>query len=207
MGDLCDNCLAAFNFPQSDTDGDGAGDACDCRPSDPSQSTPASPTVSVTQDGSTIVLSWAPVVGADGYLVTRGNLAGLRAGDFGSCLGNTGTTTFADPPSDWYGLLEHRFTIDVAPGDLIELLVRGQRARTDDGDDFRFEWSTDGTTFTPISMASLPLRPAVGQVSGPLPATLSGPVTIRVVDTVHTPGSTPYDWVWIDWLAVRSTSF
>jgi len=110
-------------------------------------------------------------------------------------------------PSNWYGFLDHRFTIDVAPGDVIELLVRGQRARTDDGDDFRFEWSTDGTTFTPIPMASLPLRWAVGQVSGPLPATLSGPVTIRVVDTVHTPGSDPYDWVWIDWLAVRSTSF
>lgn len=65
-------------------------------------------------------------------------------------------------------LREHRFTFDVAPGNVIELVVRSQRSQ---------------------------------------PATLSGPVTLRVVDTVRTPGSDGYDWVWLDWLAVRSTSF
>jgi hypothetical protein len=85
--------------------------------------------------------------------------------------------------------------------------VRGQREVTDDGDDFRFEWSTDGTTFNPIATGSLPFRPAVATLVGSLPATLRGPVTIRVVDTNRAPGSTAYDWVWIDWIAVRSTSF
>lgn len=292
-GDVCDNCPAAWNQDQADGDGDEAGDACDCRPSDSSQRVPAAPDLVAAQNGASIVLSWVPVAGADGYAVTRGDRPGLPAGDFGTCLASTATTTFADPegppvggmfiylvqgeslacgigsagfasnemervnsdpdacrpavvtrqalsetsvasttsgsffatqeedsfgetvyealigsaPSEWYGLLDHRFTFDVAPGDVIDLLVRGQRAQTGDGDDFRFEWSTDGTTFTSVPMESLPLRPQSGLVSGPLPTTLAGPVTIRVVDTVHTPGSDPDDWVWIDWLAVRSTSF
>ena len=97
----------------------------------------------------------------------------------------------------WWGEVVHRFLRVGCP----------QRSISDDGEDFRFEWSTDGTTFAPVPTGSLPVRPGVGVIMDTLPATLSGPVTIRVVDTVHTPGSDGYDWVWIDWLAVRSTSF
>ena len=29
VGNVCDNCINAFNPDQTDTDGDGMGDACD----------------------------------------------------------------------------------------------------------------------------------------------------------------------------------
>ncbi len=296
VGDLCDNCPSTANSTQADTDGDGAGNACDCASTDASRRRPASPSVLAAKDGSsTIVLSWPTVAGADAYSVTRGDLAGLAAGDFGSCIGSSMTPTFSDPaipasgalflylvqgqsltcgigslgfganeaqrtnldpgacgppvvverhtesetsvsgtviagtyldtqsannlgesigeeqtggnPSSRYGLLEHRFVIDVAPGSVVQLLVQGERSEPTDGDDMRFEWSTNGATFTPVSMGSLPFIPDGTVLVGPLPATLSGPVTIRVVDTVRTPGSDAFDWVWIDRLAVRSITF
>ncbi len=295
VGEVCDNCPQTSNWDQSDSDGDGAGNACDCAPSDPSKRSPASPSVLAGKSGGSIVLSWAGVAGADAYSITRGNRAGLAAGDLGTCFGSSSTPTFSDPevpasgqlftylvqgqsftcgigslgfganevlrtnldpsacspatmvervavsethvsgtviagtyldtqtannlgesigevqssgsPSTRFGFLEHRWVVNVAPGSAIELRVQGQRSEPVDGDDFRFEWSTNGTTFTPISMASLPFHPDGTVVAGPLPPTLSGSVTIRVVDTVRTPGTDAFDYVWIDRLAVRSLSF
>jgi hypothetical protein len=295
VGELCDNCPGASNANQADGDEDGAGNACDCAPADPLVRVPAEPSVfASTTGGSTVVLSWEPLEGADDYTVTIGTRAGLAAGDFGPCVGYTSALTFSDStlpaigalitylvqgrsftcgigslgfganeverinldldacgpavlvdrltvsetsvagtvigthlnthsanqagetigeeqsggnPSSRYGFLEHRWVVNVAPGDLIELLVQGERSQPTDGDDMRFEWSTNGTTFTPVSMGSLPFNVAVSTlIVGPLPPTLSGPVTIRVVDTVRTPGSDAFDWVFIDWLAVRSIS-
>ena len=297
VGEVCDNCPQTSSGNLTDSDGDGAGNVCDCAPSDPSRRRPATPSVLASKSGSSIVLSWTAVAGADTYSVMRGDLAGLAANDFGPCFGNSGaTTTFSDPalpasgglfvylvqgqsftcgigslgfganetlranldpeacgpatsverttvsethvsgtviagthldtqtannqgqsigeqqssggsPSTRHGFLEHRWVVDVAPGDVIELRVQGERSDPSDGDDMRFEWSTDGTSFTPISMPSLPFIPDGTVVAGPLPPTLSGPVTIRVVDTVRTPGTDAFDFVWIDRLAVRSITF
>jgi len=110
-------------------------------------------------------------------------------------------------PSSRYGFLEHRWVVNVAPGSAIELRVTGERSPSFDGDDFRFEWSTNGTTWTPIAMPSMPTGAFQPAVAGPLPSTLSGAVTIRVVDTVRTPGTDASDALWIDYLAVRSLSY
>lgn len=39
---------------------------------------------------------------------------------------------------------------------------------------------------------------------GEMPPTPSGTITLRVVDTDHTPGHQGSDNLWIDWLVVRS---
>jgi hypothetical protein len=295
LGNLCDNCAGASNAGQADGDHDGAGDVCDCAPADASVRAPASPTIMAGKTGgSTLVLSWAPLAGANDYAVTVGTRSGLAAGDFGACIETTGgltsfqsaqvpapgqlltylvqgqsftcglgslgfgagdtprintdpaacrpaivvdrravsgavvfgtvlgsyTDTLTDNgislsvteevtggnPSSRVSRLEYRFTIDVAPGDGIQLFVRGTRSPNSD-DDFRFEWSTNGTTFTPVPMSSLPVMfdPDDGSLRvGEMPPTLSGIITLRVVDTNRSPGASIVDWVRIDSLLVRS---
>ncbi len=106
-------------------------------------------------------------------------------------------------PSSRYSFLEHRWTVDAAPGSRVELHVEGSRTSSADGDSFRFEWSTDGTTWTPVSMPALPTVEG-GDVQGLLPSNLSGTVTVRVVDTNRTAGSQTLDTVSIDELWIRA---
>lgn len=89
---------------------------------------------------------------------------------------------------------------------MIELVLYAERSDSTDGDVLRFEWSTDGTTFTPIQI-SVPTDYQDKSVMGPLPATLDGPVTIRVIDPDRTPGHQFIDYVWIDKSVVRSITY
>ena len=106
-------------------------------------------------------------------------------------------------PSNRYSLLEHRWSVDAAAGSRIELHVEGSRTSSSDGDAFRFEWSTDGATWAPVSMPDLPVIEG-GDVQGLLPASLAGTVTIRVVDTNRNPGSQFLDTVSVDELWIRA---
>ena len=107
-------------------------------------------------------------------------------------------------PSSRYSYLEHRWTVNVTAGSRIELHVEGFRTQSSDGDDFRFEWSTDGTNFTDAGLPSLPTSDNDTDVQAVLPSNLSGPITIRVVDTNHAAGGQSLDTVSIDELFVRS---
>jgi hypothetical protein len=112
--------------------------------------------------------------------------------------------TTSGPPSNRYSQLEHRWVFSVLPGTAKQLHVEGFRTSSLDGDDFRFEYSSDGTNFTAITMASLPLSDTNTTVVGTLPSGLVGTVTIRVVDTVRTPGTQSLDAVSIDRMFIRS---
>src|SRR5262249_10245860 len=80
----------------------------------------------------------------------------------------------------------------------IELHVEGSRTQSSDGDNFCFEYSTDGVTFTSAALPDLPFSDNGSDVQSLLPATLTGNVTLRVVDTNHAPGSQFLDTVSID---------
>ena len=67
------------------------------------------------------------------------------------------------------------------------------RTASADGDDFAFEYSTDGVNITPVSLASLPYSANDIDLVGTLPAGLTGTVTIRVVDTDRTVGNQAID--------------
>ena len=107
-------------------------------------------------------------------------------------------------PGSRYSFLEHRWNLTVAPGSRIEFHLEGRRTSSSDGDNFRFEYSTNGTSFTPITMPDLPTSASDVDLQGLLPASLSGTVTIRVVDTLHNAGGTFLDKVGIDELWIRS---
>jgi hypothetical protein len=86
----------------------------------------------------------------------------------------------------------------------VEFHLEGFRTNSADGDDFAFEYSTDGNTFTPIGFPALPLSDDHSDQQALLPGTLSGTVTFRVVDTVRDQGTQFLDTVSIDELFVRS---
>jgi hypothetical protein len=106
-------------------------------------------------------------------------------------------------PSSRFSRLERRWTVAVGAGTTKELHVEGFRTSSTDGDDFHFEYSTDGTTFTPVAL-NLPFADDDIDRVAVLPASLSGTVTIRVVDTDHTAGHQTLDAVAIDELWIRS---
>jgi hypothetical protein len=110
-------------------------------------------------------------------------------------------------PNSRHTVLEHRWTLPVEAGSFVEFHVEGyKRNLSQDGDDFVFEYSTDGgSTWIPIPLTSLPTVDNDIDLVGDLPANLVGDVLFRVVDTDHTPGGFYwFDWVSIDELFVRS---
>ena len=108
-------------------------------------------------------------------------------------------------PATRFSRLEHRWSISVPAGSREELHVEGFRSSSTDGDDFAFDWSTNGgSTFTSIVMPSLPLADPDADLVVTLPGSVSGSVTIRVTDTNRTAGNQTLDTVTIDELFVRS---
>lgn len=138
---------------------------------------------------------------------------------FGTVAGNFGATQASDDvaetisevlstggnPASRFSRLEHRYNVSVPAGTRIELHVEGWRSASTDGDDFRFEWSTDGgASFTPLALASLPFTDDDIDRVATLPSSVSGGVLIRVVDTDRTAGAQVLDTISIDELFLRS---
>jgi len=123
--DSFDNCAAAVNPLQSDTDADGAGDACDedddgdlladpddCAPLDATQGTPGEVgAVAIAKSGTdTAVLGWPDGPRADLWEILRG-AAGVLP-DYGACLGPAvGVPSATDPEIP-------------GPGDVFTYLIR-----------------------------------------------------------------------------------
>ncbi|MGA7305987.1 MAG: DUF5060 domain-containing protein, partial [Rhodothermales bacterium] len=83
-------------------------------------------------------------------------------------------------PTSRTSLLEHGWTFNLLAGTSTVFFVSGYRDDNSDGDDFRFEYSTDGTNFAPL----LTVGSSVDSVyQMPLPSSPGGAVYVRVVDT------------------------
>ncbi len=107
-------------------------------------------------------------------------------------------------PASRFSRLEHRWTVTVPAGGRLELHVEGFRTASPDSDTFRFEYSTDGGgSFTAVLLQELPLGDDDTDRVALLPATLSGPVIFRVVDTDREPGNRDLDTLSVDELFVR----
>lgn len=90
---------------------------------------------------------------------------------------------------------EHRWEFNLPSGTSVTFYFEGYRADNADGDNFLFEYSTDGAVYNTL----LTLASATDQVySVSVPAGLSGTVYVRVTDTNRSWGNNSLDPVYVD---------
>jgi len=95
--------------------------------------------------------------------------------------------------------------MNVGAGTSKELHVEGFRSSSTDGDDFRFEISTNGgASFVAVTMSSLPFSDDSIDLVGTLASGTTGSVIVRVVDTDRTAGHQTFDTVTIDEIWIRA---
>lgn len=112
--DAVDNCPAVANVAQADFDADAQGDLCDpdddndgladfadCAPFDVAQGTPgeAGPLSLGRIGAGTARVSWPVTPRADAYDVSRGEVAGLSGGGYGTCVAPGVAGLFWDDPT------------------------------------------------------------------------------------------------------------
>ena len=72
-----------------------------------------------------------------------------------------------------------------------------------DNDDFQFAWSDDGVNYTPMMTVTATSDPGNYSVFS-LPASTSGTVYVRVVDTDRSAGSNDRDSIFVEHMFIRS---
>lgn len=115
-----------------------------------------------------------------------------------------GGPNFFDP--NRFSVLEHQWSFEIVPGEAIEFHLTASRTASPDGDDFRFEYSTDsGASWIALNLGRLPLGtgPRLPRAI-PLPSNLAGAFLLRVVDTDRMPASQSLDILTIDEMFVRT---
>jgi hypothetical protein len=106
-------------------------------------------------------------------------------------------------PSNRHSLLDHRWTINVTGGNSVIFHVEAHHSANSEGDDFVFAYSTDNVSFTDMVTVIKTADDDTTQ-SYAMPASLSGTVYIRVVDTDQSQGNKGLDTVYVDEMYIRS---
>lgn len=96
--------------------------------------------------------------------------------------------------------LEHTWRFDVTAGDAVRFLLRAAGGSSD-GDAFEFAWSTDQATWNSLVTVT---SGTMQDYSMALPASTSGSVWVRVVDTDRSWGNTALDAITVDYLAFET---
>ncbi|HMA77282.1 MAG TPA: PKD domain-containing protein [Candidatus Krumholzibacteriaceae bacterium] len=106
-------------------------------------------------------------------------------------------------PRKTYSYLEHKWDFNVASGTNPTFYLEAYRPSSSDGDDFSFEYTTNGTDYySLVTVAS-----STEQVySATLPDGTSGSLTVRVTDTQRNWGGTSNDDIVIDEMYIEVAS-
>ena len=107
------------------------------------------------------------------------------------------------PPSQRITFLEHVWTFNVTGGSAVSFHLEAFKSTTSDNDDFEFSYSTNGGV-TYLPMLTVANTTNIGPAVFALPASTSGTVMVRVVDTDRTPGSNDRDSIFVDQMFFRS---
>ena len=142
------------------------------------------------------------------------DLAISESSSFGSVTaGNFTTTLSADDlaetlTEELYGgnkrsRLEHRWTFDVTGGDSVTFFVEAHHNSM--VEDFRFEYSTDGSAWTTTLTVTKSTDDDLAQ-SFELPVSTSGTIFVRAKDTDRSRPEGTGDSLFVDHMFIRSTS-
>jgi hypothetical protein len=101
-----------------------------------------------------------------------------------------------------FSRLEHKWTFNVAAGEVVTVYAKARSSGSADGDSFIFAFSTDGSSFT--DMFSVESTSEDNTATYVLPASIQGSVYIRVTDSNHFPGHLDLDTIYVDYLYIRS---
>jgi hypothetical protein len=106
-------------------------------------------------------------------------------------------------PDKRYSYLEHKWTVDIQPGNAVTFYVNAWMPTSNDGDNFVFAYSLDDANYIDmVTVTSTGDDDAYLTYS--LPSTTSGRVYIRLADTDRTKGNRSEDIVYIDHMFIRS---
>jgi hypothetical protein len=106
-------------------------------------------------------------------------------------------------PSKGFSSLEHKWTINVSGGDVVTFYVEAHQTSSSDSDNFVFAYSTDDSVYTDMLTVSKTSDNDTSQ-SYALPASLSGTVYIRALDTDSTQGNQNMDTLYVDLMYITS---
>lgn len=105
-------------------------------------------------------------------------------------------------PQNRFDYLEHKWIINVFPGNVVTLFANTWSSGSSDGDTFIFAYSTDDITYT--EMFSVANTSDTDDVTFVLPPSIQGNLYIRVVDSDQNIGNHLLDTLYIDHLFVRT---
>jgi len=97
--------------------------------------------------------------------------------------------------------LSHRWTFNIVSGNSTTLTANAWSSGSSDGDNFQFQYSSDGTNYTNALLVSSTSN--ANFQSAVLPANLTGTVYIQVIDTNNDQGASDVDTVSVDYLVIR----
>ncbi len=143
------------------------------------------------------------------YAQSESNVSGTQSGGFSATYSDDNTFEVLTEeetggrPQSRTSLLDHRWTFDLSAGLSTLFHLSAFRDDNSDGDDFRFEYSTDNVTFQPLVTVSESTETPY-QVS--LASNPNGPVYVRVVDTNRNRGARSKDKVYVDHMYFETLS-
>jgi M6 family metalloprotease-like protein len=96
----------------------------------------------------------------------------------------------------------HFWRFNISAGDQVTVFANAWRSETSDNDNFVFAWSDDDVTYH--DLFTVATTDSANLQSGTIPASVSGQVWIRVLDTDRTPGNfRSFDSLYVDHLFIR----
>ena len=106
-------------------------------------------------------------------------------------------------PSKRHSYLEHQWTFNVTGGDSVTFHVQAHQGPSGDGDNFAFQYSTDGVNWTTMLTVTKTSDDDTYQTCA-LPSVLSGTVYVRAIDTDRASGNQSLDTLYVDDMFIRS---
>jgi hypothetical protein len=153
-------------------------------------------------------------VHVDAHPSSESTVFGTVSGTFGDTASSndvaeamTEVLSSGGSPSTRFSQLEQRWTVQVFAGSYVEFHVEAWQTPSADGDQFAFEYSTNGgATWLPVVQQTWSTSDPNADGTWVLPASLSGAVLIRARDTDRTAGNQAFDTLRIDELFVRTVT-